>query len=615
MDCVHEKMVQIHPPHPKNFCEVMFMYVHPYRRLVRGFLLFILYCALAAPVARADVALVGGSFYIFVATAGNCCCSNIICTWKAVTGPFYGVDGNTDNYYTNGGTFSTTFCAATPLAYSSTGYGFLLVSVPDAPYDNVANPNAGTQLQVNIADVDSVQMYKQVYNIDIGNQPTNFTFYPQAYGDPSPCGNFGGAPGNYMYLPLTNYSGSYAQAPDGSILAPGQGENYGSYMPRGVTTTNLNLMALNPANGIWQDGPQFTVTNGISWNGSQYSNVVTFGAGNPPQVGAFSDSLYTNQGGPIIWQASTLSNTASVDAAGFSDVANNQLLQDQLLSNLLSRPLTVQMGSNGFGGSASNVWVENWPSNFNAGSGGSNVFNGGSNVWVENWPWSNGIGGISNLLQGTFVSATNGGYSIMNPLTGAGGPGGSIEGGIPTTIADQPGQDELGEITVGNGTSDSLTFSLISFPTQMNQFYSELRGLISWCIIVGSLLWNCRFAFDCISEVLRTKGVQGMSTGPLTDQFGGWAIAGIVISAFLLALIVTIPVSIAGLLSGELSFLPSTTTATNFLSGTNTSLLWVENFFPVWVFVSSCGFEIVFFFAVRGYCLVIQSAIRLIPGA
>lgn len=626
MDCVHEKMVQIHPPHPKNFCDLIFMYVHSHRRLVRGFLLFILHCALVAPVARGDIYIVQGpigtnwqiSAYFYTPVEA-CPATNIVAT----------VEWSLDNVAgTAAGPFTTVSGSFTVNANTSANAAYQGPQIPSDPYAIVwtdqgmweAGPNAAVghlTVTINPAGGDgAVSQHTVQYFAQGILYPTNFV-----YGQPhTPCfGTSGkGLDASYVTGGITNTTGSPIEI-NGNILQPGQVLDVSGYTGLGSSngTVLFPTEQLDPNNGIWVDGPSFTISNVFgAGGGSNYANTQVGLSGPVNNSGAFSDSLYTNSGGPIIWQASTLSNgPAAVDAAGFSDVANNQLLQDQLLSNLLSRPLTVQMGSNGFGGSASNVWVQNWPSNFNAASGGSNVFNGGSNVWVENWPWSNGIGGISNLLQGAFVTATNGGYSIMNPLTGAGGPAGSIEGGIPTTIADQPGEDDLGDVTVGNGASDSLTFALISFPTQMTQYYNELRGLISWCIIVGSLLWNCRFAFDCISEVLRTKGVQGMSTGPLTDQFGGWAIAGIMISAFLLALIVTIPVSIAGLLSGELSFLPSTTTATNFLSGANTSLLWVENFFPVWIFVSSCGFEIVFFFAVRGYCLLIQSAIRLIPGA
>ena len=430
------------------------------------------------------------------------------------------------------------------------------------------------------------------------------------------------------------------------ILQPGQGTNvtvsWADGGSGGINAQNLNA---NSGSFDLNDGTTY-ISNNPGWNGSQWTNdlVQSGGFTNPINYGASSSFLSGSNGGPIIWSGTNLT-AAQVDEAGFNDLGNiiglnNAQINSNLLalynlmhggipvniasaSNLIvSNAVTVYGGTNYSSGgtnifiSSSNVWVENWPTNFGSSGTSTNVSSVSSlasNVWVQNWPFTNmGIGLFSNLLNSQVAAGTNAGVGMVAPFSSASGP---IQSGIPSVIEDQGGGDGLGNIMVGDSAKGTVTFALVTLPPGMMTFYSSLRGLVAWAIIAGSLLWNCRFAFNCLSECLRTSGSRGVSTGPITDQFGGMGAVAIIASSLVLSLVVTLPVLAVGLMSGELGFLSGTTSPSSFMSGAGVSLQWVDQVFPVWVLVSSCGFEILYFFVIRSACLVLMTAIKFIPGA
>ncbi|HEV2455844.1 MAG TPA: hypothetical protein VGY98_16385, partial [Verrucomicrobiae bacterium] len=283
------------------------------------------------------------------------------------------------NGHPNGGSFTVNEQAGSAGLFQYGGSWYIFIgTIPTAVW-NASDFQAQGPLTYTVTPSGGDQpLYQSVAQGTYGGARNPSTIPPTVgYSSmmPNPCDPSGGIDNNTAFVNVTNNTGGYEYVPQtGQILAPGQSaQNVPLIVPEGNNTGTNVMESLNPANGIWQDGPSLVLTNNYNWSSQNgWTNWNSSGTTPPPNNGAYSDSLYTNSGGPIIWQSSTLSNPASVDAAGFSDIANNQLLQDQLLSNLLSRPLTVQLsGSNGFGGSASNVWVQNWPSNFNAGGSGT----------------------------------------------------------------------------------------------------------------------------------------------------------------------------------------------------------------------------------------------------
>ena len=204
----------------------------------------------------------------------------------------------------------------------------------------------------------------------------------------------------------TNNTASPQKDSNGNTLQPGQGETVPVTWPNGQSG-NFSVTNANPNDGAYNnDGANFSITNNSG------TLLVTTNNLFPQNLGANSDYLTSSNAGPIIWQSDTLSNTALTVAAGDSAIVNaDNGIQNSLngLSNLLSRPLNVTV-SNSSGGLGSNVWVENFPTNygqFNAGTNGitisgSNINLGGSsNVWVQNFPTNNDFAGIYSFLGGT----------------------------------------------------------------------------------------------------------------------------------------------------------------------------------------------------------------------
>ncbi|HEX3627186.1 MAG TPA: hypothetical protein VH280_17400 [Verrucomicrobiae bacterium] len=404
------------------------------------------------------------------------------------------------------------------------------------------------------------------------------------------------------------------QTPDGTILQPGQTEsNLLITIPENGSGGYTNR-ALDPNSGMWQDGVYIPITNNFSWSPANgWTNYSSYGTPSINNNGAYSDNLYSNAGGPIIWQPDTLSNTAATVAAGDSAIANNQLLQMQQLSNLLSKPLNVNiMSSNSFGGSASNVWVQNWPSNFNA--GGTFSTNGGgnaSNVWVQNWPITNGTSASNAIAQ--MLAGTNAAYQVLNPL-------GSVENTftsqLPASLSDDPGSAQEQDITVGNPNTGQIKFQVGSIPSNMMTFYTSLRSLVAW-VIVFILCWaNFDDTFKCVHGVLEIQGAQGPDTGTIAAALGGNVVSALTVAAIIISLLSLIPTLAVGFLTGEMSFWLSFTSPTTFFhsSGNSWAYSWASQIIPIGVLISAIGTRIVFWIAIRALDAVLSAIVKTLIG-
>lgn len=590
----------------------MLNYVRSFYRVHGRGLLCIAFCAFVVPLSKADVVIQNNIVYWAINYDG---CSPVTVTmeytvvWADTVNPYWNED--VGGHYVNGPFTATlkpgenilnAIGSASDLSLQWVGQNTIISGPSGAPTGSLPAESGS----IVFGSSPCSESYSAVMPNPCANANNGCNTVDQFAGGLPQTSNHGSP---YGQTPssgygITNNSAEPEVLPNGDVLQPGQGTNYSfNYSEdssNAFSTSSLNNQGDLETNANWlliasNDTGQITLQN--------------------PNVGANASDLLSSNG-PVIWQ-SGMSQT-QVDEAGFSALANGQNQQMNELQNEFSNLINnlnhdlPNTASNSAGGSSSNVWVENWPSNFNNGSS-SNGTGVSSNVWVQNWPLTNeGIGQISNMLVSQTAAGTNAGYSMVSPFSGASGP---VESGISSSIQDENGGDNLGDITVGDPSQGTITFALVSLPPDMTAYYSSLRGLIAWAIIVGSLLWNCKFAFNCLSECLRTSGSRGVSTGPLTDQLGGMGVMAILASSLVLSLVVTLPVLAVGLMSGELSFLPATTSASTFMGGAGASLQWIDQIFPVWVLVSTCGLEIAYFFAVRSFCLVLMMAIKFIPGA
>jgi hypothetical protein len=608
-------------------------YVSPYWRLVRRFFLLLCSCALVASIARGDVVVANGQCYICVRDDSPCMNTNVSINWQE-----WGTQSKSENWGWQSGVFigwedlggkphGGTFTANTQAGYPGEGpnlvvggsYYWVVGTIPVAVWNASDFQADGTfSYTVTPSNGDSPP-YQTVNQATYGGAQNPSTWPPSvAYASifPNPCNPGSTLDNNTSLVNVTNNTGGYEYVPEtGQILAPGQSaNNVPISVPENSTTGTNVLESLNNANGLWQDGQMINLTNNYSWSSANgWTNWNTMGVTAPPNNGAYSDSLYTNSGGPIIWQSSTLSNPASVDAAGFSDIANNQLLQDQLLSNLLSRPLTVQLsGSNGVGGSSSNVWVQNWPSNFNA--GGTSSTNGGvgaSNVWVQNWPITNGTSATNAIAQ--MLAGTNAAYQVLNSM---GAAENTFTSQLPTSLSDDAGSAQEQDITVGNPNTGQIKFQVGSIPDSMMNFYTSLRSLVAW-VIVLILCWaNFDDMFKCVHGVLEIQGAQGPDTGTIAAALGGNVVSALTVASIIVALVSSIPTVAVGFLTGEMSFWLSFTSPTAFFhsSGNSWAYSWASQIIPIGVLVSAVGTRMVFWVAVRVLDAVLSAIAKTLIG-
>lgn len=411
----------------------------------------------------------------------------------------------------------------------------------------------------------------------------------------------------YAGFSITNNSGAPMSLGNGQYLQPGQSYPVsGPYVPEG-TNYGIYSAALVGSGGDVTTGFTFSY-NGT--NGSYYTYPAS-------TSGATVAALTSTNDGPILWTSSTSTNAALATEAGMSAIVNGQNMSDFIINNDNSNLISaLNAGISNLLHNTNSSTVVQFPTNFSGGQSNVWVENPQSNVWVQNFPLTNdneaGLFGMSNLLAGNSALLTNQANGMLSPMNGAAS---AIAGGLPDGVVDHDGADDLPDITVGDPAKGTVTFSLIAFPSGMSSYYTAMRSVIAWALVVGSILWNTKFAYQKWSDIIRTSGVKGLSTGPISDQLGGQAVVALIIAALILAMITAFPVVVVGLLAGELSFMSGLTSAATFLGGAGAPLDWLDQVFPIWVLVSTSAVEVVFFYAVVFVGSVIQTAIRLTPGA
>ena len=326
------------------------MYVTSYRCLARWFLLGCLYSALAVSL-KADIVTVDGTVY-WAFNYDGCSPVNVTinysCLWWDNANPYQNeyVGGHVWNTYSGGVEPGENILAPIGSAYDGSLCCQGDNQVVSAP-DSLTEGYLPAQAMVNGTATcpQNVTWAASIPNPCAGTSTGPCDLVDQfALGGPQTnnVGSFGGQTfGNGF--DITNNTGEPMSLPDGQVLQPGQGTDYqGTYSEGG--TNGVTATTVGPGGQVQTDTGYFTYSNSM------------VSSGTPANDGSVSDDLVTNAGGPIVWTANTLSNTALTTAAGDSAIVNGQDQQDQLLSNLLSKPLAVNiLSSNFMGGVGSNV--------------------------------------------------------------------------------------------------------------------------------------------------------------------------------------------------------------------------------------------------------------------
>ena len=392
-------------------------------------------------------------------------------------------------------------------------------------------------------------------------------------------------------------------------LQPGQGTTVPITVPFGATNGGFNVNTLNNYGNLQDAGGDgsFTLTNqgAPNWQfqPSSYSN-------SPLQnIGANGMDLASSNGGPIIWSTNMTMNQDL--QAGFNQLANGQNQNEASMgddfSNLLARlnkPLQVQFsnsipsGSNS-SGLASNVWVQNWPSNF-AGSG--------SNVWVQNFPLTNSGYGSNQALA---MINTNQAFGVLTPMNSAIA---TITGQLPSTLADDTGGGHEEDIVLGNPSGPNVTLAVGTLPSGMSSSYVHLRNLIAWLTVLTLLMWNSKTMFEAIRDVLLVQGAEGADTGTLASAVGGNAMTAIITAAAILTAVSVIPTLAVGFFSSELTFWSGTENPQTFFGAMGWQYSWVSQYIPIAVFVTALGSRIAFWFVIEVIKTILEAVAKALVG-
>ena len=541
----------------------------------------------------------------------------------AYTYTIYVYGFNNDQAYVSGpfsGTVNTT-SAGTVLGFPASGRGVDISGCTFGPgggppngvsycqyvYNIAIYPQAGTTSTAISAGFQESCDTRFGYNH--GGSPYSYSAYTvspcQQNGSPNETSN-----NTFNY---TNNTATPQVDSNGNVLQPGQGETVTNTWANGTTGT-WGVTNQNPFTGAFNNDTgtyDFSDTNG--------SLLTSGGITNVQNLGSEADYLAYSNGGPIIWSPDMLTNPAAATAAGDSAIVNGENnLQNALnndlagLSNLLSRPLTVNVSNNPTG-SGSNVWVMNWPTNFGTG-GGTNLIsdtnNVGSvsNVWVQNWPTNID----TNTALGMTFANTNQAGNIVMP---ASQQVTTLSGMVPNSLADNSGTPEEQDITITPPNVQPVVIAMGVLPSTLSTTYSQIRGVIAWFIIVTLAIWNFISLFQTIKTVSLVPQGQGPDTGAWA-ALGSNVLTALVVASAIVAVISIIPVFAVGVLAGEMSFASSYSTSAplNFFNQMGWGFQFLSQYLPIYLMFTAFGVRVVYYFGLEVLAFFACIVIKLLIG-
>ena len=500
---------------------------------------------------------------------------------------------------------------------SFNGHGIILTGCELDPNNNsqVASTTWNAQISVfPIGNDGAISAgYQESWNSNTGyNHPGGPTSY-SAYVNPPCQQNSNPNETSSIVVNYTNNTASPQVLPNGQVLQPGQGTAYPLTWPNG-STGSFSVTNQNPDSGQYNDD-----TGQWSFGPTNLGNYITTTNYNPQSLGANSDYLAYSNAGPIIWQPDALTNPALATAAGDSAIVNGENnLQNALnndlagLSNLLSRPLTVNV-SNNSAGNASNVWVMNWPTNFGSGGGSnlisiSNNVGSVSNVWVQNWPTNID----TNSALGMTFANTNQAGNVVAPasqqIT-------TLSGMVPNSLADNSGAAEEQDITITPPGVQPIIIAMGVLPSTLSTTFSQIRGVIAWFIIVMLAIWNFVSLFRTIKTVSLVPQGQGPDTGAWA-ALGSNVMTALVVASAIVAVISTIPVFAVGLLAGEMSFASdySNSAPLNFFNQMGWGFQFLSQYLPIYLMFTAFGVRVVYYFGLEVLAFFACIVIKLLIG-
>jgi len=487
-------------------------------------------------------------------------------------------------------TFTVTTSSTSDVGLASVGasYGFHCdIAVSVAPYQNDGCPPS-----------QYFEVYPPVYlGPNAGGLVNTYSPYPQGCRNPN---SYTGIMVNY-----TNNTAAPVVDPSGQVLLPGQGETFMGQYPQGQSN-NFTFSTFNPETGGYTGQTGGWSING---NGTYATNPFVY------LPGENADDLASSNGGSIMWTPDMGTNLNLLNEAGFQAVAENQMNQQQQenqnFSNMIAalQNLHLPAPTNTSGGVASNVWVQNWPTNFGNGSPATNIFNGSSNVWVQNWPTNIDTNTALGLVWGNTNQAAN-------DVQGISQQAGTLEGMVPGSLADNNGSPEEQDIIITpSGAQQQVTIAMGVLPSTLSTTFSQIRGVIGWFVVVFLAIWNFKSMFDTIKDVSMVPQGQGPDTGAWA-ALGSNIVTALVVASAIVAVISVIPVFAVGLLAGELSFASnySGSSPLNFFNQMGWGFQFLSQYLPIYLMFTAFGVRVLFYFGLEVLAVFACFVIKLLIG-
>jgi hypothetical protein len=414
-----------------------------------------------------------------------------------------------------------------------------------------------------------------------------------------------------------------------AVLQPGQSTNIQLTFPTGTTGT-FNAANQDPNDGSF-DNPQLQnsgyLTNALAYNGSQWTNLATGGFTNFSLEDGADGGLLANGMGGVIWSNSVNAVPANNGTlqAGFQ-LLNNDMLANQAAangdwSNFLSQlhntnnPIAVTGGGNNSSGSnnptsgtASNVWVMNWPSNLLNGSITGN-FQQATQVWVQNWPTNIN----TNTALAMVWANTNQAGAIVS---GASAQVGNLSGMVPNTLADNSGAAVEQDITITPPLAQQqVIIAMGVLPPSISTTFSQIRGVIAWFVCILLAIWNFVSLFRTIKDVSQVPQAQGPDTGAWA-AVGANVLTAIVVASAIVAVISVLPVFAVGVLAGELTFANaySSSSPLNFFNSMGWGFQFLSQYLPIYLMFTAFGVRVVYYFGLEVLAFFACIVIKLLIG-
>jgi hypothetical protein len=361
----------------------------------------------------------------------------------------------------------------------------------------------------------------------------------------------------------------------------------------------------------------------VGWNGSQWTNFIAAGVTNDIFPNGPDGGLLGNGMGGVVWSNSVRGVPADNGTmeAGFQ-LLNNDLLQNQNAdtfnwSNYLAQlhntnnPIDVsgqgEFGTNQTSGLASNVWVQNWPSNlFNV---QSNNFQQSTQVWVQNWPTNI----TTNAALGMVWANTNQAGAIVS---GASAQVGNLAGMVPNTLDDNSGAASEQDIRITPVTAQQqVVIAMGVLPSSLSTTFSQIRGVIAWFVCILLAIWNFASLFRTIKDVSQVPQAQGPDTGAWA-ALGANVLTAIVVASAIVAVISVLPVFAVGILAGELTFANSYSSSSplNFFSSMGWGFQFLSQYLPIYLMFTAFGVRVIYYFGLEVLAFFACIVIKLLIG-